>query len=99
MFHERLAAMPGIRCPKPTGAFYVFPDISATFGKRSGGCRLIDSAMSFAEALLEEANVAVVPGDDFGGCGANHVRLSFACSAQQIEEGCRRIHRWIEALT
>ncbi|MCH8259311.1 MAG: pyridoxal phosphate-dependent aminotransferase [Planctomycetes bacterium] len=99
IIHERLTAMPGIRCPKPTGAFYVFPDISATFGKRSGGGRLIDSAMSFAEALLEEANVAVVPGDDFGGCGANHVRLSFACSAQQIEEGCRRIHRWIEALT
>ncbi len=99
IIHERLTAMPGIRCPKPTGAFYVFPDISATFGKRSGGGRLIDSAVSFAEALLEEANVAVVPGDDFGGCGANHVRLSFACSEQQIEEGCRRIHRWIDALT
>ena len=99
IIHERLTAMPGIRCPKPTGAFYVFPDISATFGKRSGGGRLIDSAMSFAEALLEEANVAVVPGDDFGGCGAHHVRLSFACSEQHIEEGCRRIHRWIEALT
>ena len=99
IIHERLTAMPGIRCPKPTGAFYVFPDISATFGKRSGGGRLIDSAMSFAEALLEEANVAVVPGDDFGGCGPNHVRLSFACSEQQIEKGCRRIHRWIDAMT
>ena len=98
IIHERLTAMPGIRCPKPTGAFYVFPDISATFGKRSGGGRLIDSAMSFAEALLEEANVAVVPGDDFGGCGTNHVRLSFACSERQIEEGCRRIREWIEAL-
>ncbi len=98
IIHDRLTAIPGIRCPKPTGAFYVFPDISATFGKRSGGGRLIDSAMSFAEALLEEANVAVVPGDDFGGCGTHHVRLSFACSEQQIEEGCRRIREWIEAL-
>ncbi|MEE9131128.1 MAG: pyridoxal phosphate-dependent aminotransferase [Phycisphaerales bacterium] len=99
IIHDRLIAMPGIRCPKPTGAFYVFPDISASFGRRSSGGKRIDSAMSFAEALLEEANVAVVPGDDFGGCGTNHVRLSFACSEQQIEEGCRRIHRWIEAIT
>ncbi len=99
ILYDRLIAMPGIRCPKPTGAFYVFPDISATFGKRSGGGALIDSAMSFAEALLDEANVAVVPGDDFGGCGPNHVRLSFACSQENIEEGCRRIGQWIDALT
>ncbi len=99
LMHERLTAMPGIRCPKPTGAFYVFPDISASFGRRSSGGKRIDSAISFAQVLLEEVNVAVVPGDDFGACGTNHVRLSFACSEQQIEEGCRRIHRWLEALS
>ena len=99
LMHERLTAMPGIRCPKPTGAFYVFPDISASFGRRSSGGKRIDSAIAFAQALLEEVNVALVPGDDFGACGTNHVRLSFACSEQQIEEGCRRIHRWLEALS
>ncbi len=99
IIYDRLIAMPGIRCPKPTGAFYVFPDISATFGKRSAGGNQIDSALSFAEALLDEANVAVVPGDDFGGCGPSHVRLSFACSQEHIEEGCRRIGQWIDALS
>lgn len=99
IIHELLVAMPGIRCPKPTGAFYVFPDISTTFGKRSAGGTLVDSALSFAEALLDEANVAVVPGDDFGGCGPSHVRLSFACSQQHIDEGCQRMRQWIDALT
>ena len=93
-----ITAMPGVRCPRPTGAFYVFPDISALFGRTSPAGRVIDSSVSFAEALLEEADVAVVPGADFGECGQHHVRLSFACSTEQIEEGCRRIDQWIRSL-
>jgi len=88
----------GVTCPAPMGAFYVFPDISATFGRTSGGGRLIDGAGAFAEALLEEAGVAVVPGDDFLGCGQNHVRLSFALADSAIEEGCERIRSWIAGL-
>jgi aspartate aminotransferase len=98
LIHELVSAMPGVVCPKPTGAFYVFPDISACFGKTSPAGTKIDSAVSFATALLDEAKVAVVPGDDFGQCATGHVRLSFACSNEQIREGCRRMHEWIASL-
>ncbi|MEM7228637.1 MAG: pyridoxal phosphate-dependent aminotransferase [Planctomycetota bacterium] len=97
LIHELVSTWPDVRCPKPTGAFYVFPDISAYFGRTSGGGRAITDAVSFAEALLEEADVAVVPGDDFGACAATHVRLSFAIADDQIREGCDRIHRWLAA--
>lgn len=98
LMHGLLRAMPGLICPKPTGAFYVFPDISAHFGRSTSGGRKIDSALSFAEALLEEAKVAVVPGDDFGEAGKNHVRLSFACSDENITEGCKRMGEWLGTL-
>lgn len=98
LIHERLSAMPGVVCPRPTGAFYVFPDVSACFGKSSPGGKRIDSALSFAEALLEEAKVAVVPGEDFGEIARKHVRLSFACSEQNIIEGCDRIGHWLAKL-
>ncbi len=98
MIHGKISAMPGLKCPKPTGAFYVFPDISAHFGKTSPGGKPINSALGLAEALLEDAKVAVVPGEDFGDCARNHVRLSFACSEQNIIEGCRRIDEWLNKL-
>jgi aspartate aminotransferase len=98
IIHELVSHMPGVRCPKPTGAFYVFPDISAHFGRTSPGGTRINSALDFAAALLDEANVAVVPGEDFGDIGRNHVRLSFACSNEHIREGCRRMSEWITRL-
>ncbi|MCA9294922.1 MAG: pyridoxal phosphate-dependent aminotransferase [Phycisphaerales bacterium] len=85
-------------CPTPTGAFYVFPDVSAYFGRTTAGGRTIDSAMAFAEAMLEEARVAVVPGEDFGACAATHIRLSFATSEAQIREGCGRIAAWLASV-
>ena len=98
LLYERLTAMPGMRCPRPTGAFYVFPDISAHLGKRSATGRTIDSSIAFAEALLEDALVSVVPGSAFGDAGEGHVRLSFACSTDTIEEGCRRMNGWLQGL-
>lgn len=98
LMHERVSAIPGVNCPKPTGAFYIFPDISEHFGKTSPNGQRIDSALDFAGALLDEAKVAVVPGEDFGEIGRNHIRLSFACSNEQIEEGCRRLREWVEQL-
>ena len=93
-----LEAIPGVHCPRPTGAFYVFPDVSAHYGKQTpAGCRISDS-VSFATALLEDVGVAVVPGADFGACASGHVRLSFACSPEQITEGCRRIREWLQSL-
>jgi aspartate aminotransferase len=99
LIHKLLSGLPGIKCPRPTGAFYVFPDVSAHFGKTSpGGLKMI-SALSFAEALLEDARVAVVPGEDFGECARGHVRMSFAISEQHITEGCKRMDAWIRALS
>jgi aspartate aminotransferase len=94
-----MRAMPGVRCARPTGAFYVFPDVSAHFGKRTPRGTPINSSQSFAEALLEEAHVAVVPGADFGECASGHVRLSFASPVETLQEGCRRITAWLRTLS
>lgn len=95
---RRLGQIQGLRCVRPTGAFYAFPDVSAFFGRTSAGGRPIKTAGDFCEALLEEAHVAFVPGEDFGGCGVNHARISFACSEEQINQGVDRLERFIAGL-
>ena len=85
---DRLNAIPGVRCLKPQGAFYVFPNVSRLLGKTANGKKL-SSPCDFADYLLEEAKVAVVPGEDFG--SAEHVRFSYATALAEIEEGCKRI--------
>jgi aspartate aminotransferase len=99
LMFELVSAWPRVQCPAPAGAFYVFPDVSGTFGSTSEGGRSITSAATFAEALLEEASVAVVPGESFLGCGGNHVRLSFATDEASIRQGCSRVQAWLESLT
>jgi aspartate aminotransferase len=89
---ERLNSIKGIVCPQPTGAFYCFPDVSKHYGRTIGGANITDS-LAFSSALLEQANVALVPGGAFG-CEDN-VRLSFATSIQQIEKGLGRIEKWL----
>lgn len=96
--HERLAAIPRLRCVQPTAAFYAFPDVSECLGRTTPAGRRIDSAQHFSEALLEEALVAVVPGEDFGTCARTHVRLSFACANEDIDRGIARMADWIAAL-
>ena len=99
LMHGLLRAMPGVSCPRPTGAFYAFPDIGAHFGKRTQTGREILDSVSFATALLEDAGVAVVPGADFGACADRHIRFSFACSNELIVEGCRRVDEWLQSLS
>jgi len=89
---DRLNGIKGVWCAEPAGAFYCFPDVSAHFGRTIGGTRIGDS-MQFASALLEQANVALVPGLPFG-CGDN-VRLSFACSMEHIKKGLDRLEQWL----
>lgn len=96
--YSLISKIPGLRCPRPTGAFYIFPDVSGHFGKRSPAGRAIDSAASFAEALLEEHNVAVVPGEDFGTGGERCIRFTFACGDEQIREGILRIAAFVSSL-
>lgn len=95
---DRLARIPDVRTPRPTGAFYAFPDVSAYFGTVSPAGKPINSALEMCESLLSEAHVAFVPGEDFGGCGANHVRISFACSEAQIEQGMDRFAAFLQKL-
>ncbi len=90
---ERLRSMPGVECTEPTGAFYCFPDVSGNYGRAIGGAK-IGGSMDFAKALLEQANVGVVPGLPFG-CD-NNVRLSFACSMEQITKGLDRMEKWLK---
>ncbi len=83
----------GIVCPDPDGAFYVFPDISALFGKVLAG-KKIENSMDFSEVLLEGSHVAVVPGKAFG--MDKNIRLSFATSVAEINEGLSRIKKLVE---
>jgi len=75
-----------VKCPRPTGAFYVFPDISS-FG--------LDS-VTFAKRLLQEHHVAVVPGVAFDADAC--VRLSYACSMSEIETGMARLSAFCASL-
>ena len=77
------------------GRFYCFPNISAYFGKNAGETRITD-AVTFSAALLEQAHVAVVPGNDSG--FDTHVRLSFATSMEQIDKGIDRIAEFLTKL-
>jgi aspartate aminotransferase len=85
---ERLTAIPGITCLKPQGAFYVFPNVASYYG-RSFGEKVIRSSAEMASYLLDESNVALVPGGDFG--HDDHIRISYATSMDQIEKGVQRI--------
>jgi aspartate aminotransferase len=92
---ERLNAMEGISCFKPLGAFYAFPNVSGTYGKRSAVGRITTSA-AFTEHLLQTMGVAVVPGEAFG--DDRCVRLSFATSMDQLRQGLDRLERFAKDL-
>lgn len=103
LIYSLVAKIPGLTSPRPTGAFYLFTDVSAYIGKTSKGANgqpgvKIHGGTDFAEALLAEQNVVVVPGDDFGGCGPTHIRFSFACSEQNIQKGIDRLAAFCEGV-
>jgi len=93
---ERLNQIDGIRCLKPQGAFYVFPNVSGLFGKRAKD-KILSAPCDVADFLLEEAKAAVVPGEDFG--SKEHVRFSYATSLDEIEQGCASIRDAIATLS
>ncbi|MCH8031079.1 MAG: pyridoxal phosphate-dependent aminotransferase [Bacteroidetes bacterium] len=88
LMYGRLCALPGVTCVEPTGAFYCFPNMSATY-QRLG----VSGSVEFAGRLLEEAHVAVVPGVAFG-CDQN-VRLSYALGDERIAEGLDRLEKFL----
>ncbi len=86
-----LRSIPGVECVKPEGAFYVYPNVGGALEKAG-----MEDATAFAERLLEEVHVALVPGPAFG--TREHVRISYATSQEQIDEGLRRMKQFISQL-
>ena len=91
--HELLSAIPGVECAEPQGAFYAFPSVEGVLGRELRGRRPA-SAMELAELLLEEARVAIVPGEAFGAPG--YARLSYALGDDDLAEGIARIAKLLQ---
>ncbi|GIW43260.1 MAG: aminotransferase [Candidatus Binatia bacterium] len=89
---ERLRSIPAVRCNKPQGAFYVFPNVSAYLGN-PGGPQTGDELAAY---LIEKAHVAVVGGTDFG--YPDHIRISYANSLENLDLGIRRIGSALQEL-
>jgi aspartate aminotransferase len=89
---RRIAEIPGLTCTTPAGAFYVYPNISAYLGNTG-----VKSATELASRLLNEAGVVTVPGEAFG--TAKHIRLSYAVSHNDVEEGLTRMKDFFAKLS
>jgi aspartate/methionine/tyrosine aminotransferase len=87
---EMLRAVPGFECPEPEGAFYCYPSVKGALGRDIKG-RVANSSAELAAIILEEAEVAVVPGEAFGTPG--YIRLSYALGDADLVEGVSRIQK------
>jgi aspartate/methionine/tyrosine aminotransferase len=85
-----LREIPGVTCPEPQGAFYVYPSVKGLLGRPING-RTASSSVELAEIVLEEAEVAVVPGEAFGTPG--YLRMSYALGDDDLAEGVGRLQR------
>jgi len=94
--YDKINSIEGLSCLKPGGAFYIMMNIEDILGKKVAGKEIEDS-FSFAEVLLDEKKVAVVPGVAFG--ADNYIRLSYANSLENIKDGLNRIENFIEELS
>jgi aspartate aminotransferase len=91
----RLLAIPEVTCPSPGGAFYVFPNFSAYYGRKFQN-RIIKNSLDLTSFLLEQAQVAVVPGIAFGQDSC--LRFSYATSIEQIEKAMNRLDNALAGL-
>ncbi|WP_394278811.1 pyridoxal phosphate-dependent aminotransferase [Microbacterium sp.] len=87
---SELAKIPGVTVPNPLGAFYVYPDVTGLLGREWYG-RTVNTSLELADLILEEAEVAVVPGEAFGPSG--YLRLSYALGDEQLLEGIQRMQK------
>ena len=85
---EELRSIPGVSCVMPKGAFYVFPNMTAYYGKSCNG-KKIEGSLDLSDFLLDEARIATVPGIAFG--ADEFIRFSFAAAMDVIEEAMRRL--------
>lgn len=94
---DALNQAPGMRCHRPEGAFYVYPNIAGCLGKTTPAGTLLETDADFAMALLEEQHVALVHGAAFG--MSPYLRISYATDDASLVEACRRIQAFCAALT
>jgi aspartate aminotransferase len=92
---EYISDLPGVTCPEPHGAFYIFPNFSAYLGKKFGE-RTINGSLDLTEFLMEEAHVAVVPGNAFGEDSC--LRFSYALAMEEIDQGFEAVKRALKKL-
>ena len=93
---EELSNIDGLKCFKPSGAFYVFPDISHYLGRTTADGQKIENSTDLCMYLIEDQGLAAVPGDAFG--EPNGLRLSYASSMGDLEEGINRLKKGLEHL-
>ncbi len=94
---DALNAIPGIDCPVPDGAFYVFPSCAGVLGHKTPDGTVLETDADFCGHVLASAGLAIVPGRAFGLPG--HFRLSYAYARSDLEEGCARLQRAVADLT
>ena len=87
---------PGLHCPRPEGAFYVYPSCAGTIGKRSPHGKTIETDTDFVAYLLDSVGVAVVQGAAFG--LSPHFRISYATDNETLRDACTRIQKACAAL-
>jgi len=93
---SELAKIPNFPCPKPDGAFYLYPDVSAYFGYHTPKGAKIQTADDFCKYLLEDYSIVLVPGSGFG--DSNGVRISYATSMELLKEGAEAITKYVTSL-
>jgi aspartate aminotransferase len=93
--HGEVTSIEGISCVKPKGAFYVFPNVGAYYGRSFKGKKM-ESGDDIARFLLDEERVVVVPGSGFG--AMDHVRISYACAMTELEKAAERLKRGFKKL-
>tara|TARA_B100001564_G_C20667407_1_gene684454 strand:- start:1785 stop:2978 length:1194 start_codon:yes stop_codon:yes gene_type:complete len=92
---QLLNELPGVKCPLPNGAFYVFPDFSYYLNREANG-KLLKDTFDISEYILDAVQVVTVPGDGFGSSG--HIRFSYATSSKIIKEGMARLKNALEII-
>ena len=97
MLVEQLNATPGLECATPAGAFYVFANCAGLLGRTSAGGRVLHTDEDVAHALLDEANVAVVPGSAFG--LAPYIRIAYALDEASLLAACKAIRKFCDAVS
>lgn len=94
---DAINKIPGVRCFKPGGAFYVFPDVSSYLGSTTSTGQIVETSTDLVMYLLENYGIATVPGDAFG--EPNGIRLSYANSLNELKEAVIRLQKGLESLS